>query len=94
MKQIFASWLTKRLPEDLSEIYISCGAGEAQWDGFFLTEDIGAVLSIQNTGNGYRIVLTCPDAGLTDEEDWWLSPSDLGMDIEALDFGIVEGQTI
>jgi hypothetical protein len=86
MRKIFAEWRVMKLPDEISDIHISCGVGRSQYPGFF-QENKGSSLFIEHREDGFYIKFTCLDNGLTDEEGWWLSPS-LINDEEAIEFGI------
>lgn len=87
-KQVFARWENvQTLPDDIGEIHISCGVGDAQWDGFFIT-DRGACMTITYKPDGYEITFTAPSCEIETHEGYWLSPCPLGEDeAEAVEFG-------
>jgi hypothetical protein len=88
MRKIFAEWRVRKLPDEISDIHISCGVARSQHLGFSL-ENKGSSLFIENKKDGFYIKFICFDNGLTDEEDWWLSPSLINEE-EAMEFGIEE----
>jgi hypothetical protein len=98
MKYVYSEWLVDRLPEELSDIHISCGVDiideegneidSIQWDGYFLEEE-GANLVINSTKEGYYIRFEAPALNLADEEHYWLSPN-CWDEAESSDFGMFE----
>lgn len=89
MSQVFAKWHVEKLPEDLTDIHISCGPDdEEQWDAYTLDSE-GARLTVSTLAKGWEITFTAPSCGLEESADYWLSPCPLGEDeTEAADFGI------
>ncbi len=89
MARVFAKWTNvKSLPEDISEIHISCGVDDDQWVGFHI-DGQGASLTIKPTNESlWEITFTAPSDGLEDNAGYWLSPSLINDETEADDFGI------
>lgn len=89
VKAVFAQWTLETLPEDLGEFHISCGAGDAQWSGFFHT-DAHARLVINACIEGFDVTLYAFSEGIEKEADYWLSPNAINGEIEARDFGLCD----
>lgn len=88
---VYAQWEVKgrHLP-DLSELHISCGVGDEQWEAFTLN-CVESYLLIGGTPEGYHIELRVWSDGLEKEKDYWLSPAPIycnGKEYEAVEFGI------
>lgn len=86
MAQFYAKWVLETLPDEIDDFHISCGVGDEQWDGYFVS-DPRAKLTIKHKSNGYHVKLTAPTQGLENEKGWWLSPS-CPHGREAVEFGI------
>ena len=88
MKRVFAKWLVSDLPDNFTDFYISCGAGDDQWDGYFI-HDKGATLNIKyNKHRFYEVEFTAPALNLTKYKDAWLSPALICDTWEATKWGI------
>jgi hypothetical protein len=96
-KKVYAEWQVTKLPVDVEkDFYISCGVGKDCWERFFVYDE-GSELTIKQVNdypqNYYLVRLECPDMGLTEERGWWLSPSDLGCDVDPFDFGVIDSSS-
>jgi hypothetical protein len=101
---VFATWLIKATLEDLLEsmegVYISCGSGDIQMDGFHPDEGRVTIESLGDSGDGrkkWKVTLTCPSEDIEKQPDYWLSPSEVvgaydkfwhKKTGEAIDFGV------
>lgn len=89
MNIVFAQW---RIPVDdfeafdSDEIYISCGAGDEQYDGYFINDE-GATINVKQTDGVVNVEFSAPSDGLETHSNLWLSPSTIN-DFEAVEFGI------
>lgn len=98
--RFFADWIVKTLPEDLDDFHISAGIDsekdniEDQVSGYF-PHDKGSTLAITRGLDGlWQVRLSADTQGLEMQDGYWLSPSLIDDEIEAVNFGMLgEDQT-